>query len=50
MASRTCEVFVAGVDKNLMAYLEEFDINANALLSNSEGIVPDMPPKFLKIR
>ena len=34
-ASRSCEVFVAGVDKKLMAYLEEFDINADASLSDS---------------
>ena len=55
MASRSCEVFVAGVDdEKLMAYLEEFHINADALSSDSEsdgfssdsseGIVPDMPP------
>ena len=51
MGSRSC---VAGIDKKLMAYLEEFDINADALSSNSEsdgfssdsseGIVPDTPP------
>ena len=60
MASRSCEVFVAGVDKRLMVYLEEFYISANALLSDSEsdgfssnsseGILLDMPPKFLKRR
>jgi hypothetical protein len=59
IASPSCKVFVAGVDgKKLMAYLEEFDINADALLSNSEnegftsdsseGIVLDTSPKFLK--
>jgi hypothetical protein len=38
MASCSCEFFVAGVDdKKLMAYLEKFDINADALLSNSES-------------
>ena len=61
MASPSCEVFVAGVeDEKVMAYLEEFDINTEALLSDDksdgfssnsiEGIVPDMPPKFLKRR
>ena len=60
MASHSCEVFVAGVDEKLMAYLEEFDINTDALLSNSEsdgfssdsskGILPDTFPKFLKRR
>ena len=55
MASLSCEVSVAGVDdERLMAYLEEFDINADALSSDSEsdgfssdsseGIVPDTPP------
>ena len=55
-ASRSCEVFVAGVDdEKLMAYLEKFDINADALSSDSEsdgfssdsskGIVPDTPGK-----
>ena len=60
MASRSCEVFVAGVDEKLMAYLEEFYINADGLSSDSksdgfssdssEGIVLDTPPKFLKRR
>ena len=62
MASPSCEVFFfAGVDdEKLMVYLEEFDINADALLSDSEsdgfssdsseGIVPDMLPKFVKRR
>ena len=61
MASRSCEVSVTGVDdEKLMAFLEEFNIIADALLSDSEsdgfpsesseGIMPDMPPKLLKRR
>ena len=60
MASHSCEVFVAGVDEKLMAYLEEFDINADALLfdiesdgfssDSSEVIVPLMLQKFVKRR
>ena len=60
MVSPSCEVFVSGVDdEKMMAYLEEFDINADAILSDSksdafssdssEGIVLDTPPKFLKM-
>jgi hypothetical protein len=37
MASHSCDVFVASVDEKLMAYLEEFNINAGALLSDSES-------------
>jgi hypothetical protein len=37
MACRFCEVFVAGVDKKLMAYLEQFDINADVLLSGNKS-------------
>ena len=60
MASCSCKVFVAVVDEKLMAYLKEFDINDNVLISNSEsaefssdsseGILPDIPPTFLKRR
>ena len=61
MASLSCEVSVAGVDdERLMAYLEEFDINADAILfdiesdgfssDSSEVIVPLMLQKFVKRR
>jgi hypothetical protein len=56
VVSCSSKIFVAGVDEKLMAYLEGFDINADALLSDSKseelsfdsskGIVPNTPPKI----
>ena len=38
MASPSCKVFVAGVDdEKMITYLEEFDISADSLLSDSES-------------